>query len=83
MKPVPLIERAIDNSTAPGGIVLDPFGGSGSTLIACHRTRRLCRTVELDPRYADVIARRWQQHTGEIPVRDGQPVTFTAEEVAA
>jgi len=48
----------------PGDIVLDPFGGSGSTLIACEQTGRLCRIVELDPVYADVIIKRWEELTG-------------------
>lgn len=76
-KPVDLIARLIDNSTAPGNIVLDTFAGSGSTLIAAHQTRRRAALVELDERYADVILRRWQMHTGELPERDGRPVDFT------
>jgi len=64
-KPIELVERAINNSAKTGGIVLDLFGGSGSTLIACEKTGRDCRTVELDPKYADVIIRRWQEFTGE------------------
>ena len=64
-KPIELVERAINNSAKAGGIVLDLFGGSGSTLIACEKTGRDCRTVELDPKYADVIIRRWQEFTGE------------------
>jgi DNA modification methylase len=79
-KPVPLIARLINNSSVAGDLVLDPFGGSGSTLIAAHTTRRRCATVELDPRYADVIARRWQAHTGVLPIREstGQAVDFLA-----
>jgi site-specific DNA-methyltransferase (adenine-specific) len=89
MKPVALVERAIENSTAKGGLVLDTFGGSGSTLIAAHRTGRVAALVELDLRYADVICRRFQEHTGVVPrrERDGdlQPVevSFTAEPAAA
>ncbi|MGJ9384267.1 site-specific DNA-methyltransferase [Salipaludibacillus sp. CF4.18] len=64
MKPVRLCARAISNSTKPGDIVLDPFGGSGSTLIACEQTGRHCRIVEFDPIYADVIIRRWEELTG-------------------
>ena len=76
MKPVELIERMIRNSVPAGGLVFDPFAGSGSTLIAAHRlgARALC--VELDPRYADVICRRWEEHTGVVPVRDGVAVSF-------
>jgi len=59
MKPVPLIERAIRNSTAAGELVLDPFGGSGSTLIAAARAGRVAALIEIDPRYCDVIRRRW------------------------
>ncbi len=64
------------NSCPPGGWVLDGFAGSGSTLIAAHRLARKALLVELDPRYADVICRRWQQHTGIVPVRDGVAVDF-------
>jgi DNA modification methylase len=63
-KPVGLCARAIFNSTKPGGIVLDPFGGSGSTLIAAQQAGRACYTMELDPRYVDVIVARWEQLTG-------------------
>jgi DNA modification methylase len=64
MKPVALIERMLMNSSAGGDIVLDPFGGSGSTLMACERSGRRCRTMELDPRFVDVIVRRWEEATG-------------------
>lgn len=78
-KPVGLIARLINNSSTPGDLVLDPFGGSGSTLIAAHTTKRRCATVELDPRYADVIARRYQAHTGILPVNcSGNAVDFVA-----
>lgn len=78
MKPVELIEPMLRNSCPRGGVVLDPFGGSGSTLIAAHRAGMRATLVELDPRYADVICRRFQEHTGTIPVRDGEQVDFTA-----
>ena len=61
MKPVALVERAIRNSSKSRDIVLDPFGGSGSTLIACEKTGRQARLVELDPKYCDVIVQRWQE----------------------
>jgi len=61
MKPVELIERALLNSSKAGDVVVDLFGGSGSTLIACERRGRLARLMELDPRYADVICRRYQE----------------------
>jgi DNA modification methylase len=65
MKPVALVERAVRNSSKSRDIVLDPFGGSGSTLIACEKAGRQARLVELDPKYCDVIVRRWQEWTGE------------------
>ncbi len=64
MKPVALVERAIRNSSKSGDIVLDPFGGSGTTMIAAARTGRRARLLELDPRYVDVIVHRWQETTG-------------------
>ena len=69
MKPVGLIIRAIKNSSRSGDIVLDLFGGSGSTLIACEQTGRACRTMELDPVYCDVIVKRWEDLTGEMAAR--------------
>ncbi len=72
MKPVALIERMLTNSSKRGGMVLDPFGGSGSTLMACERQDRICRTMELDPRFVDVIIRRWEDATGrEALLEDG------------
>ena len=64
MKPVALILRMLENSTRPADVVLDPFGGSGSTLIACEKAGRAARLVELDPRFCDVIVERWQTFTG-------------------
>jgi len=64
MKPLALMERAIRNSTRVGDLVLDPFAGSGSTLIACERTGRTCAAIEIDPLYASVIARRWERFSG-------------------
>jgi DNA modification methylase len=68
MKPVALVERAIRNSSKSRDIVLDPFGGSGSTLIACEKSGRQARLVELDPKYCDVIVQRWQAFTGGTAV---------------
>jgi DNA modification methylase len=65
MKPVALCERMILNSSQPNNIVLDPFGGSGSTLIACENLKRKARMIELDPKYVDVIVRRWEKYTGQ------------------
>lgn len=64
MKPVELVEIAIGNSSRRGDFVLDLFGGSGSTLIACEKTGRDARLMELSPNYVDVIVRRWQDYTG-------------------
>ena len=65
MKPVELIEYCLSNSVVPGGLVLDLFGGSGSTLIACEKSGRNARIVELDPKYCDVIVARWEKYTGQ------------------
>jgi DNA modification methylase len=65
MKPIALVERAIRNSTRPGGVVLDLFGGSGTTLLAAARAGRVARLVEIDPRYCDVIRRRWERHVAQ------------------
>ena len=65
MKPVALVERAVRNSSKSRDTVLDPFGGSGSALIACEKSGRQARLVELDPKYCDVSVQRWQKWTGE------------------
>ena len=65
MKPVALMAKSVENSTKKGGVVIDPFGGSGSTLLACEQTGRKCRTAELSPRFCDVIIRRWEEMTGK------------------
>jgi DNA modification methylase len=69
MKPLPLMERAIANSSSAGDLVLDAFLGSGSTLIACERTGRVCAGIELDPVYADVVLRRWERFSGQVAER--------------
>jgi DNA modification methylase len=76
MKPVELIERAITNSSKSRDIVLDLFGGSGTTVIAAERTGRSARLMELDPKYVDVIVQRWQDYTGNKAVLDGENLTF-------
>jgi DNA modification methylase len=81
MKPVALVERAVRNSSKSRDIVLDPFGGSGSTLIACAKAGRQARLVELDPKYCDVIIRRWQAWTGEQAALEDEGRAF--EETAA
>jgi len=68
MKPVELIVQLTINNTRAGNIILDPFGGSGSTLIAAHQSRRICHTVELDEHYCDVICARFQKLTGIKPI---------------
>lgn len=68
-KPVELIVKAIENSSKKGDIVLDSFGGSGSTLIACEHTGRCCRMIELDPKYCDTIIARWEKVTGKTATR--------------
>lgn len=68
MKPIKLLARLIRNSSRPGDLVLDTFGGSGSTLIACEQLKRSCCMMELDPRYCDVIVDRWESFTGEKAV---------------
>lgn len=65
MKPIPLCARAIQNSSRPGEIVLELFGGSGSTLMAAEQVGRVCYCMELDPVYVDVIIRRWEEYTGQ------------------
>jgi DNA modification methylase len=69
MKPLPLMERAIANSSMPGDLLLDLFAGSGSTLISCERTGRRCAALELDPRYADVILGRFERFSGQAAER--------------
>ncbi len=75
MKPVELVERALLNSSKAGDVVVDLFGGSGTTMIAAERRNRKARLMELDPKYADVIVRRWQEYTGQVATRevDGLP----------
>lgn len=80
MKPIPLIAYPIKNSSAPNGVVLDLFGCSGSTLIACDQTDRICYTMELDPRYASVIVERYVAQTGSGEgvkvLRDGEELSY-------
>lgn len=68
MKPVPLFAYLIQNSTKKEDVVLDSFGGSGTTLIACEQLGRQCRMMELDPHYCDVIINRWETLTGQKAV---------------
>ena len=77
MKPVRLVARLINNSSKPRAIVLDPFGGSGSTLMACEHLNRAARVIELDPRFCDVILMRYYRITGKTDIRcirNGEPI---------
>ena len=76
MKSVKLVERAIRNSSRTGNVVLDPFGGSCTTLTASEKCGRLARLIELDPKYADVIVRRWQEWTGKQATRESDGALF-------
>ena len=76
MKPVELVERALRNSSRPGDTVLDAFGGSGTTLIAAEKSGRIARLIELDPKYVDVIVRRWQDYTGQQAHREVDDCLF-------
>ena len=76
MKPVELLEIPINNSSKGQDVVLDLFGGSGSTLIACEKTARQCRMMELDPKYCDVIVKRWQEFTGKAATHAETGIPF-------
>ena len=84
MKPIPLLAYPIMNSSMSNTIVLDPFGGSGSTLIACEQTDRICHTIELDEKFCDVIVRRYIEQVGNTAgitvMRDG--LIYSYDEVA-
>lgn len=86
MKPIPLLAYPIQNSSMSNTLVLDPFGGSGSTLIACEQTDRACYTIELDEKYCDVIVKRYIEQVGSADgvsvERDGKTYTFADLEVA-
>lgn len=76
-KPVELIEKAINNSSKGQDLVIDVFGGSGSTLIACEKTNRYCRMIELDPKYCDVIVKRWEEFTGKEAVLESTGKSYS------
>lgn len=84
MKPIPLLAYPIMNSSMTNSLVLDPFGGSGSTLIACEQTKRSCYTIELDEKFCDVIVKRYIEQAGNAEkvsvVRDG--LTYSYDEIA-
>ena len=77
-KPVALAEEALDKTTRASAVIMDLFGGSGSTLIACEKTARDCRMMELDPKYCDVIIKRWQDFTGQEATLEATGETFNA-----
>jgi len=80
MKPVALVAYPILNSSLTNCIVLDPFGGSGSTLIACEQTDRICHMIELDEKYTDVIVKRYIEQVGNSDgvflLRDGVEYSY-------
>ncbi len=81
MKPIPLLAYPIGNSSMANSVVLDPFGGSGSTLIACEQTDRICRTIELDEKFCDVIVNRYIEQVGSADgvtvLRDGKVCAYS------
>jgi DNA modification methylase len=81
MKPIPLLSPPRQNTTQTNGVVLDPFGGSGSTLICCEQLDRICYTIELDPKFADVIINRYIENVGTAEgvfvERDGESLKYT------
>ena len=80
MKPVELFQYQLENSTKRGGVVLDLFGGSGTTAIAAHKAGRQARLMELDPRYCDVIVKRWQEFTGKRATLEATGEHFPEDE---
>ncbi len=85
MKPVELVERALRNSSKTRDTILDPFGGSGTTMIACEKAGRQARLIELEPKYCDVIIRRWEDFTGQEAKleADGRNYSVVAAERSA
>lgn len=87
MKPIALLAYPIMNSSLTNCIVLDPFGGSGSTLIACEQSERICHTIELDEKYCDVIVKRYIEQVGNpdgvFLLRDGVEYRYRDVEVTA
>jgi DNA modification methylase len=75
-KPVALAEEALDKTTRASAVIMDLFGGSGSTLIACEKTNRQARLMELDPKYCDVIVKRWQDFTGKKAIHESSGKSF-------
>ncbi len=71
-----MIEKCLENSSKGGDIISDLFGGSGSTMIACEKKNRDCRMMELDPKYCDVIIKRWQDFTGKEAINEQTGKTY-------
>jgi DNA modification methylase len=71
-KPIELVERAIRHASNKDDVITDLFGGSGSTLIACEKLKRKCFMMELDPKYCDVIIKRYENYSGKKAVRETQ-----------
>jgi len=82
-KPIALVEKAITNSSKSEDLLFEPFGGSGSTLIACEKTGRINRSMELDPKYCDVIVQRWQEFTGQTATLEETGKPFISLKKAA
>jgi DNA modification methylase len=76
MKPVALFEYQMLNNTKGSDVVLDSFGGSGTTMIAAEKNGRVARLMELDPKYCDVIVKRWQEFTGKAATLEADGLTF-------
>ncbi|RWD31631.1 MAG: hypothetical protein EOS22_04205 [Mesorhizobium sp.] len=83
VKPSAMVADAIRDASVPGDIVFDPFLGSGTTLVAAERTRRVCIGIEIEPTFVDLAIRRWQAETGKDAVRSSDGVVFSAAERAA
>lgn len=77
VKPASLVADAIRDCSRQGGIILDSFLGSGTTLMAAEKTGRICHGIELEPKYVDVAIQRWQQLTGQDAVRESDGLTFS------
>ena len=78
-KPVKVLQDVIEEYSNSGDVVIDLFGGSGSTLIACKKTGRINRSMELDPKYCDVIVQRWQEFTGQTATLESTGKPFKNE----
>lgn len=76
-KPVSMMERVMRSSAREGDVVLEPFGGTGSTVMGAEKTGRICYAMEMQPKYVDVIVKRWQDHTGRQAIRERDRLTFS------